>query len=413
MTTITDIRAPAAMRSRPKIATRLLLLVAMTFLVMLADPRDTALGLSTTQQFIPAMLALLAGAMYLIAGFRPVGGFTWQDLFLGMFIGFVFVGGNATAMSGTLAESFANLSYISLIYFPFRLMASQPDELDWFVRRFGPFIVLTGLAISVQLIIWQVTGPYFEQRSGIYHIYHEEVFLLLAAIAYAATSFDKRPMLRGFVIALLLVGELFSFKNTGFIIAVLSILFLFSLPAASGARRSARGILRPLVGFYVLWAGVVALILLPYYQDALPDGSTHVRFYTYQIRWQQFLDSPLFGQMFQGSPRLMVPNTNLYIPSHSDLLDLFAFGGLFGALMFGGPLLSFLAGLRGLRRAGTERVSWIFGYAMLIGLVVVWTFNPVWLQPKMSAILWIALAILAGNHARRLRAGPIHGEPHA
>lgn len=413
MTLVADIHAPAAVLSRPKIATRLLLLVSMVFLVLLADPRDAALGLTSTQQFIPAIVALLAGAMYLIVGVRPVGGVTWQDLFLSLFIGFVFIGGNATAMSGSLAESFANLSYMSLIYFPFRLMASQPGELDWFVRRFGPFVVLVGLAMSVQLIIWQVVGPFIERGAGLDHIYHEEVFLLLAAIAFAATTLERRPVLRGLVIALLLTGELFSFKNTGFITAALSVFLLFALPAAPGPRRPARRMLRVLAVFYLLLAVLVALILLPYYRDALPDGSASVRLYTYQVRWQQFLDAPLFGLMFLGTPRLAVPNTNLYIPSHSDLMDLFAFGGLFGALMFGGPLLSFLARMRGLRRSGAERVSGIFGYALLLGLVVVWLFNPVWLQPKMSAILWIALAILAGNHSRRLLAGPSQGEPHA
>ncbi len=388
----------------PRFATRLMLLATLILLVLMADPTDATLGLTTTQLFIPAAIALTAAGGYIVTGFKPQGGGNWQDVLLGIFIGFVFIGGTSTSLtSGDLTESFARLSFMSLIYFPFRLLASQQNELDWFVRRLGFWIVIVGLIMSVELIIWKVSGPFFERRAGQEHIYHEEIFLLVVASIYASMTMTHRPVLRVLVIAMLIAGEISSFKNTGFIATFLTIALLASLPSHWVDVTPKRHAMRhAIVLLYLFLTIAVLVILLPYFRDALPGGSTNVRFYTYSMRWQQFLDAPFFGMHFSGTPLIDVPMTNLHIPSHSDLLDLLAYGGVIGAVLFGLPLLSFLFSFGELRRVQPEQLVAVFSYALVSALIVVWTFNPVWLQPQIGAFLWIGLAMCSGVRARHL-----------
>jgi len=396
-------------RARPRLTTRLFLLAAIIPLVLMADPTDQALGLSTTQQFIPVAIALLAGLFSAAAGLKAQGGLTWQDFAFSLVILMMVLGGVGTALqTGDLTDSFARLSFIALIFFPFRILASQPDELRWFLRRFSVWIVGVSILMSLQLIYWQVVGPFFEpRRSGIYHIFHEEVFLLPVAVMIVHLSPHRSAFLRAAAILLLLTGTLFSFKNTGFLVFVLAALLLFCTASTRDTKMSRKfTMIRAIVGFYAVLAVAVLLVLLPFFRDQLPGGSTLVRFYTYGLRWEQFLDAPLFGLGFWGTPLISVPNTNLIIPSHSDFLDLLAFGGLFGALAYLLPLISFLLSFRRLDRLREERVAALAIYTLVAAIHVVWLFNPVWLQPKMGVLLWAGLGLLAGIHSRARHGSP-------
>ena len=97
---------------------------------------------------------------------------------------------------------------------------------------------------------------------------------------------------------------------------------------------------------------------------------------------------------------MSVQRQNLIIPSHSDLLDLLAFGGTVGMLALALPVLSFVFGIFRLRHMTSERLVALFGYGLVVMLVIVMAFNPVWLQPKMGGFLWMGLALMAGVLSR-------------
>ncbi|TPW27111.1 hypothetical protein FJU08_21140 [Martelella alba] len=395
----------AIVQERPAFATRLLLLAGLAPILMMADPTDKALGLTSTQQFIPTFLSLFAGVAYLVKGVRWKGGLIWQDLSLTIIIFMIFLGGVGTAVAtGSRPESFLNLSVACLAFFPFRILSSQPAQLRWFLGRFGGWLVAICVFMSVLLIFWQIHGPFFEQRSGIDHIYHEEIFILACGAIYVSVTMRQRPVLRFVLILLFFAGELSSFKNTGFLVAALTLAILLATPAHWVSQNHRQVLLTRTIGvLYLIIVAALFWLLLPYFEGSLPQGSPNVRLYTYDLRWHQFLNNPVFGLMFSGTPRLQVPLTNLYIPSHSDLLDLLAYGGAIGALAFLLPVLSFLFSLSKIRFLTTERHEAILGYTLLASVLIVWSFNPIWLQPKMGVVVWMALGIQSGLHSRLKR----------
>ena len=381
---------------------RLIYTSVLFLLAMAVDPTDSGLGLPLTFQFLPAFIAILGSAAYLAQGFRPIGGIIWQDIAFAILITMITLGGASTSyVTGDTADSFLRLALSALSYIPIRMMASVPEDLDWFMRKLTWPVIVIGLLMSAQLFYWQIVGPFLKQRSGINHIFHEEVFLIGVATMVAAMGLVERPILRMIVGAILILGQFFTFKITGFLTAFATIGILLLIPIDWVSQTPNRTVvLRFLSVIYVLIGVGVFLTCLPMIVDHLPSGSRSVRTFTYAIRWQEFLDAPVFGAMFHGSPLVSVQRQNLIIPSHSDLLDLLAFGGTVGTLALLLPVLSFVFSIFRLRNLTSERLVALFGYGLVVMLVIVMTFNPVWLQPKMGGFLWMGFAVMAGVLSR-------------
>ena len=312
------------------------------------------------------------------------------------------IGGASTSyVTGDTADSFLRLALSALSYIPIRMLASVPEDLDWFMRKLTWPVITIGLLMSAQLFYWQIVGPFLTQRSGINHIFHEEVFLIGVATIVAAIGLVDRPILRVIVIATLILGQFFTFKITGFLTAIATVGILLLIPIHWVSQTQNRSVVvRFLSMIYVLIGVGVFLTFLPMIVDHLPSGSLSVRLYTYAIRWQEFLDAPIFGAGFYGSPLVSVQRQNLIIPSHSDLLDLLAFGGTVGTLAFLLPALSIVFSIFRLRHMTSERLAAFFGYSLVVMLLIVMAFNPVWLQPKMGGFLWMGFAIMAGVMSR-------------
>lgn len=388
----------AGSEHRPHIATRILLWVAVAHLIMMSDPTDRAFGLSTTLQFIPAAVGLATVIVSLVSGVRSQLGLVWQDGVFGLIWLAAFSGSLATVLSGhPLSESYMNLAVAMLLYVPFRLLSGQPEQVRWFMGRFARWLVALSALISLELILWAVAGPFFETRAGIGHIFHEEVYLLAGACVAAAFRYQDRPLLRVACVGLMLAGMIFSFKNTGFIVLIATVLILLAIPVTGDTdQRRHKNLLRAMGVFYVGLACAAFLITLPFFVQHLPTGSLQVRLFTYATRLREFAEAPLLGNLFAGSPHLAVPSTNLYIPSHSDALDLLANVGLLGASLFAIAIGGYVAALARIRTARDLRAEAFVLYALFLGQIVVWLFNPVWLQPKMGGLFWMTIALLTG-----------------
>lgn len=391
--------------TQASLGTWIIYLATLLLLALIIDPSDTGYGLPLTFQFLPAALALSGVAAYVIAGFHPVGRLRGEDLAFGIVIVMTSYGGFATVWdTGEPADSFFRVGLAALSYIPYRMMAAQPDQLDWFFRRLRLPVLLIAAAMALQLFYWELIGPFIPRPNGINHIFHEEVFILSAATVLAAVTLTKRPALRISLVALFVLGQIFTFKNTGFLTALLTVFYLAVIPAAwLGLRENVWSIIRTLGLIYFTLLIVVFLLLLPFFQDSLPDGSLHVRLYTYGLRWDQFLEQPLFGKMFYGSPLIEVPGTNLVIPSHSDLMDILAFGGIVGTLSFMTGAMSLFFFLGQIRQLKAQRDIAIVMHILTFSLAIVTVFNVVLLQPKMAGFLWMGLAVLTGLKSRAFR----------
>jgi O-antigen ligase len=140
--------------------------------------------------------------------------------------------------------------------------------------------------------------------------------------------------------------------------------------------------------------------------EGQPTGNTEFRMHTYEAAWQRFLDSPLWGSGFarEATEKFGLFDTGIagnVLPTHSDVLDLLANGGILGFSLYlaGLAMIAALAWRRLLRPALGERPQARYGHALaLLVLAALLTscFNPILLQPPMAALAWANLGMLLG-----------------
>jgi O-antigen ligase len=124
------------------------------------------------------------------------------------------------------------------------------------------------------------------------------------------------------------------------------------------------------------------------------------------MAWNRFLDSPLWGS---GFAREATEKFGLYdigiagnvLPTHSDMLDLLANGGLLGLALFAGGflLIGRLAWRRLLHPALAARPQARHAHALALltlAALVTSCFNPILLHPPMAALAWANAGMLLG-----------------
>jgi O-antigen ligase len=128
------------------------------------------------------------------------------------------------------------------------------------------------------------------------------------------------------------------------------------------------------------------------------------------MAWRQFLDSPLWGTWFtaagvQKFTLYTVGATRNLLPTHSDVMDLLANGGMLGVGLWALGLIRILQRAR--QRLLTPRRlthPWApLAHTLAVvslAAVVTYSFNPVMLQPGMSYLMWMSFGVLLGLTSR-------------
>jgi O-antigen ligase len=170
-----------------------------------------------------------------------------------------------------------------------------------------------------------------------------------------------------------------------------------------GARRAAL-----VYWLFVLGATAAALFAWLGSRGALdlPTGNVDYRMETYGAAWQRFLDSPLWGTLFATEA---VEKFTLYsirgsrntLPSHSDVMDLLANGGILAMALWIYALGRIARVVRANLLVSQQLDHGWAPYAHTLAVmsaagVVTYAFNPILLQPPMAFLLWTNLGMLVG-----------------
>lgn len=195
-----------------------------------------------------------------------------------------------------------------------------------------------------------------------------------------------------FAITLLLIA-----KTTALLMLVIAL-------AVQGYFYFSRYLVKGSHGQFIKWSGLVvglAGILLAFallYQARLADRGNDTRESNAAIRVEQFVGSPIVGDMFTGSP--LVDFGPLHIPSHSEWLDMFAAAGGLAVVLLILPVmwLTMKSSLLEFSRQGLRLRQWL---AMVVIMhVVSMTVNPILFMPSLAIPFWLILGLLAGLHSQ-------------
>jgi O-antigen ligase len=315
-----------------------------------------------------------------------------------MFAAMVLVGGFYARVQLNIQNSFL-IAGVYVLAAPMAaailLRCTEPARLlqAYFVMLLtGGAVVFTGLAINY----------------GVRQVYHELEYLFPALAVLIAFLVKRRWLRWTGILFFLLLAALFK-KNTGYLTGVLVagyLLVFYAWPqwARHDVVRKMTTLHWLLVG--ILLFGMLAAFLIANRTHYLPSGSPAYRVVTYERAWQRFLDSPIWGTGFTGAgaEKFTAFETGVsdnVLPTHSDILDIFAHGGVLGAALWLWGLwrvarLAWSTVLRPRYRA--HRLA-PYGHALVcmsVAGVLTYAFNPIILQPAKSLLLWANLGFLVG-----------------
>jgi hypothetical protein len=267
-------------------------------------------------------------------------------------------------------------------------------------------------AILMVYTFWAVVASGLQL--GFFHvleIFHNREHLVLPALG---TLLYFLPWKAGRLLGIAMVGlvAIATNKNTGYIITVFVCGYLVSLTFFRHWRHMKDRLLSTtwllafvamiLLVFVAIWVGY------NYFDDDMPTGNPEYRLYTYEIAWQRFLSSPIWGTLFSESAvvffsKFDVASSTQYLPTHSDPLDIMAHGGVVALglwLMAIVPVLwrAFkMASLHGADLAWSD--EWVHQSYLLMAFtaLLVCMFNPIYNVPNLATANWMVLGCVLSS----------------
>lgn len=273
--------------------------------------------------------------------------------------------------------------------------SSAPTKL---AQAFLRLVVVAAVVMSIVLAL----------NYGRREIYHEQIFLVIPIAIVCAIS-AKRRMYTWLACAFVLAVALLSRKNTSYLIALMTVLYIAVFMWVNTIERAPS--IKQLWAHYVAFVSVLIVAaagcyVLYYKERYLPTGNVEFRSFTYRAAWQQFLDSPFWGTAFSEES---IRKFTLYtigiarnrLPTHSDVMDLLANGGLLAMSLWAWSYLR--VGVFAYRRVLAPRFlhyPWApqaHAFTMIsLAAITVYAFNPILLQPEMAFLTWSTLGLLVG-----------------
>lgn len=348
---------------------------------------------------LPAVALSLSGRLLSRPGRVPIVPrvlrLAWPFALLALFI---LAGSSYARWIEGLQNTFLTVGLSMSILFCAAAMTLASRAPEALLRAYFRVLLVAGLAMSAYLIF------YFRVRQ----VYHNEIFLVIPLAVYCALAV-KNTVLRAMGAVFFLAMAVLSAKNTSYLIALLVLLYLGYACWIPRLKRADP--LNQIAGYYsmfvvLLLMAAVVFFLWSYREAYLPTGNVEYRSHAYTLAWQRFLESPIWGTLFSQQA---VQKFTLYdigiarnlLPTHSDIMDLLAHGGVIGlGLWLLGLFLIGRAAYRTLlapRAFGHPWAAYAHALAALtFAGIITYSVNPILGHPGLAYLLWTNLGLLLG-----------------
>lgn len=374
------------------LTTTLMLFAVGVSLLFLLDPANQDWGGSAVREikFAPVAAMFSAAVLLLIRRVK------WSVYFV-LLLSFALLMLAGSLYSVILLDSELEETYLSrgliassalLAGF---LIAQRPASLSYLVPRVQSMLLIYAWGVAGLVILFRL-GVAFCELVQIYQVQSGlvAVAMMLTINRMTGRVRDKLSLVV-FAISLLLIA-----KTSALLMLTLAL-------AAHGYVYFAWYLARGAHGRLIKWAGLVAIVasvLIAFallYQARLDDRGNDTRESNMQIRIDQFMESPIAGNLFTGSP--LVDFGPLHIPSHSEWLDMFAAAGGLAAIMLVLPItwLILKSALLEVSSQGLRLRQWLS--LVVIAYATLMTVNPILFMPSLALPFWLVLGLLAGLHA--------------
>ena len=353
---------------------------------------------------IPVMALHMLGISINRIGPRwaPIGAVVWPLIALALY---ALIGSGVAKWALAVEDTYLTFG-IYLLLLPL-FAASVPGS----IARARNFAIAL-MAIFVFSAVAAFVGE--AARYGSTGLLHEIEYLVTAGFFFLYYASNSRAI-KILALVLLIAAAVVNEKLTGYIISGFAVIYIIVdigwrklLPN----RRTGYAIIATLFS-----AAVVAASLLLYFEfrEYLPSGNVDVRTAQYLVAWREFLASPVWGHAYlTGSGEDFRSGFSLlYIPTHSDVLDILKHGGLIGLALFAWGYLAIFFTLNRAIAATRADSVWnaFFVGARFFQITALMTFslNPILLKGPFLIVIWgslglalgLALLVLASNAGKK------------
>jgi len=401
--------APTRARAVPLLMSDYWVLAAFWLaLLFVADPFGWRLEKQLLTKHLPLFLALAGllvanvGRVLFPADRMAAPPAHWRVLSAGLPLfllgSWVLVGSWYTRNYNGIHNTFLGMG----LYMLFALLIARLVLISAARERIVRGFLYGAIAVSAFMVLRMVTE--FGARDV---SYHELEALTIPLAVYFAMRPARSPGWQTLLLAFFLLGGLVYRKNTGYLVMMVTALYLwlvhwrYRFRDSPGFRRAAVAWLTVL-----LLGGATAVSYRAYIAgEWLPSGNPQYRLKTYETAWNNFRDSPVWGNGFTGSGTEKFKGFDINVargvlPSHSDVLDIAANGGALAVLLW---LWAYLrAGRLAWRNVLRHRQPDDLTAAahalacMNLTAIIVYAFNPIMLQPVKALLLWGQFGLLLG-----------------
>lgn len=387
------------------------LLAALVAAVVAVDPLEWRIAANPLVKHLALMIALPAVCLTLLG--RLMAAPPWStDRFIGeilraawplLALAMLIIGGSLyTRFIDGIQNTFLNVGLYMLAALAAAVAMLLTEAPTAMLR--GYFRILLAAAL--------VMGVYLIANYGVRQVYHEQIFLV---IPMTALFFVRRAGAAGRWLGCTFFVSMtwFSHKYTSYLIGALTVAYL-AFAVALPRLRSRPGLVRVTVIYWSFVAAVLGAAAFAYLvlhgSPGMPTGNPEYRLHTYAAAWDRFVESPIWGTLFAAEAvdkftLYAIGISNNVLPTHSDIMDLLAHGGMVAmALWSAGLVLIASAAWKNMlapRHLGHAWAPYAHTLALMsLAGVITYAFNPVLLQPGMAYLLWTNLGLLLGLSLR-------------
>lgn len=245
----------------------------------------------------------------------------------------------------------------------------------------------------------------FFRKFEVFHSREHMVLPMVAGLLYYS------PVLAVRVLGVLavVVGAIAVSKITAFIVGIITLTYMFGLSLYPKIRFQRDALMRTFsVVAFVMGVSIAVVGAFTAYKlagDAAPSGNVGFRAHTYAIAFDKFKASPIWGVAFTKQAVVKfdlftVASETQTLPTHSDLLDILAAGGLLSALLWLGGVVPKIRSALSDVSFHAHQLEWrelivhqCFLILIFTGLVVS-AFNPIFNIPNTASVFWLAFGCM-------------------
>lgn len=304
---------------------------------------------------------------------------------------------------GQIDESFLGRGINSITFLAGAGIALHPILRQWVSK----YVLFMSIAIGIACLILLTAHSFGLILKQYDQVVRVQIVYLIAGVAWVAIRWQS-IIFRLVVVGLMFLNGYLSGKSTNYLVGLMfagvtfgrqivgSIVPLYRL----SGKKTKQALLMILIPVIFAFLSSILFLLYTVIAERATRYEFDVRRVGFELRWREFLDSPIFGSGFASSSNVAdVFGFGSRVPSHNDVMDILSASGIVGMVVFlsivGGAVFNrasrevFLGSARDLLPV---HYFWLVVVFYIVGA----TGNPFFSEPYMAVPIWFSIGMMLG-----------------